>query len=148
MFPNIPLMSECAVRLQIPGQLSPDPITQTLIPLFHLSPNPNLKTGAASGGWQGGIAPLWLWASPPLFFCLSAQSQNDNTPTPPPPPHTHTLSAFFRAGAVLSETFCHFAPPPMQTPWCRPCLKMYLGGDCPVGKCPDTECGLFLQPRN
>ena len=28
-----------------------------------------------------------------------------------------------RAGAVLSETFCHFAPP-KQTPWRRPCVAV------------------------
>ena len=98
--------------------------------------------GVAGGGGQ--LPPMFFVC---VLFCLSAQwrtvmmiiplphygnnfatkffgqkkSVSDAPPPPPPPP----LSAFFRAGAVLSETFGHFAPL-RKYPGRRPCIHGIL----------------------
>ena len=92
---------------------------------------PYMRTGQVRRrGGGGGELPPMVWTF--FFFCLSAQSRTVMMIVPypimviilpphfsvgcvgiPPPPST-PLSASFRAGAVLSEIFGHFVPPPPQ----------------------------------
>ena len=97
------------------------------VPLYRVSTVHVNRRGAGGGG--GGQLPVMSIMIIPIphyenfwtiFWSRKKKKKSEKSvgsPPPPPPPPTQRL--FQGAGAAVVR---HFAPPPKQTPWRRPCM--------------------------